>query len=142
RDAAQARFSIEHAMDDHPDLVEGEGTPEIEAAVEDVPGLLDGLIEKSAADPDAPFAPEVLRRLVALRKGDRTADEALRAKLKKTGCRVAALEEVIAEEGGDRGGRRPTQADILIDLAGSAELFHVPDGAGFADLDINGHRET
>ena len=40
------------------------------------------------------------------------------------------------------GGRGPTQADILIDLAQSAELFHAPDGTGFADLDINGHRET
>jgi hypothetical protein len=30
----------------------------------------------------------------------------------------------------------------LIDLAQTAELFHAPDGAGFADLDINGHRET
>jgi hypothetical protein len=36
------------------------------------------------------------------------------------------------------GRRRPT----LIDLAQSAGLFHTPDGAGFADLDINGHRET
>ena len=40
------------------------------------------------------------------------------------------------------GGRGPTQADILIDLAQTAELFHTPDGTGFADLDINGHRET
>ena len=40
------------------------------------------------------------------------------------------------------GGRGPTQADILIKLAQSAELFHAPDGTGFADLDINGHRET
>jgi hypothetical protein len=29
-----------------------------------------------------------------------------------------------------------------MDLAQSAELFHAPDGTGFADLDINGHRET
>jgi hypothetical protein len=38
--------------------------------------------------------------------------------------------------------RRPTQADTLINLAQSAELFHTPDWIGFADLDINGHRET
>ena len=42
---------------------------------------------------------------------------------------------------GDAGGRRPTQADNLIELSRSAEL-HAPDGTGFADLDINGHRET
>ena len=34
------------------------------------------------------------------------------------------------------------QADILIALAQSAELFHTPDGTAFADLHINGHRET
>src|SRR5262249_31392860 len=52
--------------------------------------------------------------------------------------------EAIAEESGDVGGgrRRPTQADILVDLAQTAELFHQPDGTAFADIDINGHRET
>ena len=55
---------------------------------------------------------------------------------------MTALDEAIAEESGDVGGRGPTQADILIDLAQTAELFHAPDGTGFADLDVNGHRET
>jgi hypothetical protein len=55
---------------------------------------------------------------------------------------MTALDEAIAEESGDTGGRGPTQADILIDLAQTAELFHTPDGSGYADLDINGHRET
>jgi hypothetical protein len=52
------------------------------------------------------------------------------------------MPEVLAEESGDKGGRRPTQANILIDLAQTAELFHTPDGIAFADLEINGHRET
>ena len=39
-------------------------------------------------------------------------------------------------------GKRPKQADILIGLAQTAELFHARDGTGFADLDNNGHRET
>jgi hypothetical protein len=47
-----------------------------------------------------------------------------------------------AKEGEEGGGRRPTQTDTLLNLAQSAELFHAPDGTGFADLDINGHRET
>src|SRR5262249_8768630 len=38
--------------------------------------------------------------------------------------------------------KKPKQADILIGLAQSAELFHSADDTGFADLDINGHRET
>ena len=53
-------------------------------------------------------------------------------------CRVTALDEAIAEENGDISGRGPKQADILIDLAQSAELFHAPDGTGFADLKNTG----
>ncbi len=111
-------------------------------AAEDIRDPLEGLVEKTATDPAAPFMPEVLERLAALKKEDRAAFEALRSQLKKAGCRVTALDEAIAEESGDTGGRGPTQADILIDLAQNAELFHTPDGTGFADLDINGHRET
>src|SRR4029077_9313332 len=66
----------------------------------------------------------------------------LRSELKKAGCRVTALDEAIAEESGEPGGRGPKQADILIELAQTAELFHTPDSTGYADLDINGHRET
>ena len=111
-------------------------------AAEDIPDPLDGLVEKSVADPGAAFIPEVLERLAALKKGDRAAFELLRSKLKKAGCRVTALDDAIAEETGDTGGRGPTQADILIELAQTAELFHAPDGTGFADLVIKGHRET
>jgi hypothetical protein len=111
-------------------------------SAEDIRDPLQGLVERTATDPGAPFAPDTLARLVALKRDDRAAFEALRAQLKGAGARVTALDEAIAEESGDIGGRGPTQADILIDLAQSAELFHTPDGTGFADLDINSHRET
>ena len=107
------------------------------AAAEEIPDPLDGLIERTADDPGAPFVPEVLERISAMKKEDRAAFELLRAKLKKAGCHVTALDEAIVQKNGD-GGRRPTQADILIDLSGTAELFHTADGTAFADLDING----
>jgi hypothetical protein len=109
---------------------------------EEILDPLAGLAEKTADDPGAPFMPEALEALVALKRDNRAAFEALRSQLKKAGCRVTALDDAIAEENGDAGGRGPTQADILIGLAQTAELFHAADGAGFADLDINGHRET
>jgi hypothetical protein len=111
-------------------------------AAEDVSDPLEGLVEKCATDPGAAFTPDVLRRLAELKKDDRAAFEACRAQLKGARCRVTALDKAIAEESGHVGGRGPTQADILIELAQSAELFHAPDGTGFADLDMNGHRET
>src|SRR5262249_40461422 len=113
----------------------------IEAA-EDIRDPLEGIVEKTGTDPGAPFAPDALERLAVLKKDDRAAFEALRARLKSAGCRVTALDEAIAEESADAGGRGPKQADILIGLAQSADLFRSPDGIGFADLDINGHRET
>jgi hypothetical protein len=112
------------------------------AAAEEVHDPLDGLIEKTAGDPGAPFTPEVVAALAALRKDNRSAFEALRARLKSAGCRMAALDEAIAEQSGDVGARGLTPANILVDLAQTAELFHAPDGTGFADVDINGHRET
>ena len=39
----------------------------------------------------------------------------------------------------DGGGRARSQADILIELAGSAQLFQTPDDKAFADLVINDH---
>jgi len=111
-------------------------------AAEDIRDPLDGLVEKTTVDPGAAFTPQVLERLAELKQEDRAAFEALRAQLKKAGCRVTALDEATAKESGDTGGRGPTQADILIELAQAAELFHTPDSTGYADVDINGHRET
>ena len=107
-----------------------------------MPDPLAGLVEKTAADSGAPFMPEALEALAALKQINRAAFEGLRSQLKKAGCRVTALDDAIAEESGTPSGRGPTQADILIDLAQTVVLFHTPDGSGFADLDINGHRET
>lgn len=114
-------------------------------AAEEVHDLLDGLIERSTVDPGSAFQPEVLERLATLKKFNRAAFEGLRAQLKRVGCRVKELDEAIAEESGNANGssgRGPTQADILLDLALAAELFHTASGIGYADIDINGHRET
>jgi hypothetical protein len=112
------------------------------AAAEEVHDPLEGLVDKIKSDPGVAFSPDVLERLAALMREDRAAFETLRAKLKQAGCRVTQLERAIVED--DRGteGRRPTQADILIELAQAADFFHTADGTGFADVIINGHRET
>ena len=112
------------------------------AAAEEIADPLDGLVKRVADNPGALFIPDVLARLCALRREDLPAFEGLRARLKKAGCRVTALDAAMDEESGDGGGRRPRQADILIGLAAEADCFHTADGTGYVDLDINGHRET
>src|SRR5262245_59567768 len=81
---------------------------------------LDGLVERCINDPGAVFAPEVIAALAARKKENRAAFEAIRARLRKAGCRVTALDAVLAEDSDDE--RRETHADVLISLAGSAEL--------------------
>jgi hypothetical protein len=56
---------------------------------------------------------------------------------------IARLAELQEEEGS--GEKRPKQADVLIGIAAAAAtLFHspAPDCDAFADININGHRET
>jgi len=117
----------------------------IRSAIDDAEPIcdpLDDLLARAEADPGAPFEPEVLESLVALRQENQARFEGLRAQLKRAGCRVTALDKALGEEAGDNRGRGPKQADVLIELAQEAELFHSPDAAAFADLNINGHRET
>ena len=103
---------------------------------------LDDLAARTESDPGAPFARDVLEQLVALQQEDRARFEGLRAQLKRAGCRVTSLDDALAEEAGDKAGRGPKQADMLIELAQETELFHSPDATGFADLQVSAHRET
>ena len=118
------------------------GLPCSEPPHEDTTNPLDGIDEKVAAEPGAAFKPEVLNALAALKQADRSAYESLRAKLKRGGCRVTALDEALPAASGENG-RRPSQADILLGLTlEGAELFHTREGVGYADIQIMGHRET
>ncbi len=105
-------------------------------------GPLKDLVEKTKLDPGMPFDPDVISALVALKKNSLAQFEKLRAELKGAKCRVSILDAEIAEESGDDAIGAPKQADILIGLAEEAGLFHAPDRTGYADLHVNGHRET
>ena len=49
----------------------------------------------------------------------------------------------LASAGAADAPARQSQADILIAIANRrAELFHAPDGAPYADIEVSGHRET
>ena len=111
------------------------------AEAEEVPDPLEGLAERVPNDPGAPFEPETMEAIVALKKRDRAGYEILRKSLKDAGCRMTGFEEALNESGGGATSK-PSQADILTDLADGAELFHSADGTAFGDIRIDGHRET
>ena len=135
----QSRF------DDVPRIVES-ARAKFRAADERAEGTddtLDGLVERTALDPGAPFESETVERLARLKNDHTAAFERLREELKNAGCRIGALDKAIAKAGAsDDASRGPRQTDILIALAQTAELFHAHDDTAFADVDVNGHRET
>src|SRR5690242_5055327 len=58
---------------------------------------------------------------------------------------IHAAQEVPADEERAKPAvsrRTASQAQQLIELADGAALFHAPDGTTYADLTVNGHRET
>jgi hypothetical protein len=100
----------------------------------------DELVKKTEKGAGAPYL--VVSDLAALKKANRASFETLRARLKQAGCRVTELDKLIAAENDEQRGRDLTQADILLDLAEVADLFHAPDEIAYADLEVDGHRET
>jgi hypothetical protein len=109
---------------------------------DEISDLLEGLVEKTIDDPGTPFVPATLERIAALKRGNFAAYELLRSELKEVGCRVTMLDKATDGENGDLGGTSPSQADVLVQIAQAVVLFHTSEGAGFADLEINDHRET
>jgi hypothetical protein len=103
---------------------------------------LEHLIQRVANNPGAPFTPEAVASLAKLKKEDRAGFEVLRSRLKDAGCRVTALDEAIDDETGSFSEGAIKQADMLVELAEDADLFHTPDRTGYADLVIEDHRET
>jgi hypothetical protein len=48
----------------------------------------------------------------------------------------------IADKAARAREHKPKQANLLVEFSQMATLFHAPDGTAYADLHINGHRET
>ena len=111
---------------------------------EEVVDPLANLVELAQADPGRPFTPDCLVALCELREADPPAFERLRASLKQdTKVRVTELDDAMRRQSGESEGRHGRkQADVLIQLAAGATLFHSPDGLAYAQIEVGGHNET
>lgn len=87
---------------------------------------------------DANARKRFLSGLCKGRKGIRRGDVAKELE------RIAGDLVAKPDEEGDGGRRRPSQADILVELAETADLFHNSgdEGEGYATITIDNHRET
>ena len=107
---------------------------------------LDALPDEAAMDPNVVFAPANVEGLSELKKFDQRRFEDIRSKLKTIkNLRIAELDKAIGKVGRKEGvllGPDANQADVLVALASSAEVFHTQDGVGYADVLVHGHRQT
>jgi hypothetical protein len=105
----------------------------------------DRLVEECATHHAQAFDRKPLEWLAELKRRQPHDFEQLRQRLKKIGIRLAAFDQAVAASNTTRQRAKragTTQADKLIKLAETAQLFRTPDGVGYADININGHRET
>lgn len=110
---------------------------------ETVSDPLEGLLERAKESPGAAFTTEVVARLSELMGSDRPLFEDLRDRLKKeTRVRVSELDLAIAKARGGEGEGPITPAEIMLELVADAELFHTADDVAYADIIVDGHRET
>ncbi len=114
---------------------------------------LDGLVERAESNPGEPFKPEIIETLAELKMTNKFEYENLLAALKEqTKVRAFELDRDVnkkirdmladAHEDADEEPADPGQLEILMSIAESSELFHTPDKQPYANIDVNGHRET
>lgn len=130
--------------DELPDGMDVADVQKLIDEAEDVVDPLDDLVERAKEDVGTPFVPEVLEAMSELKRTDRRAFENLRNSLRREAkVRVTELDKALREESAAMGdGDDISQTDILLEIAEQAELFHTPDDVSYADVQINGHRET
>jgi hypothetical protein len=83
--------------------------------------------------------PEAIHKIIAGAKV--VSLDQVRSKKHKHAPNAGSGENKSSTQQPEPGERGMKQADRLIEVANSAELFHAADGTGFAELDVKGHRE-
>jgi hypothetical protein len=117
------------------------GTASQAKVTSSLPTQMRRLITQTQKDLSAPFEPKSVEALRKLKSSDKQAYEQVRGQLKAAGCRVSELDKIIGDNGQNQD-RRPSQSDILLELASDLDLFHSADGTAYADATVDDHRET
>jgi phage/plasmid primase-like uncharacterized protein len=130
---------------DFNDLAVRLGPDAVRKALESAATPAEVLERRLVAEPFSAFETENVRAVVTLKERDRVAFERLRDRLRRTCVRIGELDKLWGEV--EAVTDEPTkvnqkQADILVRLAGAAQLFRTPDGEAYVDVTRDGHRET
>lgn len=111
-------------------------------SAEEVADPLAQVVERALIDQASAFEDASLAVLAEVRRTAPAAYERARQSLKNAGVSVARLETAMQAGTPTATSADAKQADVLLELASEADLFHSPDGAAHADIRIGGHRET
>lgn len=107
---------------------------------------IDVMLAEAETEPNVVFDHDNLVVLAELAKYNPRRYQEVRAKLKALGVPLGSLEKNMKEASRPEpaGGtdRSQTQAAQLIELVADAELHHTNDKTAYADVMVNGHRET
>lgn len=107
--------------------------------------LLENFIEKALNDPGYPFEEMTLKALAELKQESAADWQRLRARIKSQ-CKsvsITDLEKAMKTLGGEfEDDGKKSQVEILLEIAETASFYHSADNTAYADIDIDGRRET
>lgn len=114
--------------------------------IDDATAELEKVLDALPGDPKAHLAPALTEALSIIKAYDPNAYEAARIDIKgaNSSVRVSALDALVARHNtGDGGGHDDSLAKRLTDLAAKrCDLWHDPDGNGYASFDREGPGKT
>ena len=100
------------------------------------------LVEAATEEPSSVFGAEQLRILAQLQRDDLPEYEKVRANLKEHGVRVSYLDKQVSKLNVLKSDLDDPQVEVIYRLGSSAELLRTPNNTKWADIVVNGHRET
>lgn len=113
-------------------------------AIEKAREVVADVTKRAAKDHGAVFEAEARRALSLIRAVDPPTWARTQQALKKAGVKLRALDDSLADdEGADAScGDRKSQADRLLEIGNTADLFHTPDQGTYARVPVGEHHET
>ena len=110
--------------------------------VENPTSIIDEIVGAAKTDQATAFSQKSLAVLADLQLTDLGNYENARLKLKDAGVRVSAVDKAVAKINKDRAKKDEPQADTIYGLIKSVQLFRTSNSQIYADIWINGHRES
>ena len=114
------------------------------AAVAKAREVVADVTKRASKDHGAVFEAEARQALSLIRAVDQPTWARTQQALKKAGVKLRALDDSLTDDDDqdDSSGDRKSQADRLLEIGNTADLFHTPDQGTYARVPVGDHHET